>query len=68
MPPKMQRIRDKKSQHMPCVVIVSNVSDIGNALFDMIDVATGVLGRTSVRRRSIGLIALLPVVDGDLST
>ena len=51
----MQRIRDVKSQHILCDVIVFSISEVGNVLFDMADSAIIVLGRTVMSRRSIGL-------------
>ena len=49
MPPKIQRIRVKRSQHIARVVISSSVSEVGNGLFDISEVAVRMLGRTFVR-------------------
>ena len=58
MPPTMQRVKTKRSQHISCVVIASKVSEVGKVLFDMADVAVVMLCGTGMRRRSIGLIGL----------
>ena len=55
MHPRIQRIKVRRSQQIPCVVITRDVSEGGDILLEMEDVADVVLGRTTVRRRSIGL-------------
>jgi hypothetical protein len=50
--------QDERSHHIPCGMISFNVSEVGNVLFKMADVAIAVIGRTIVGRRSIGLIGL----------
>ena len=58
MPPKMQMIKVTRSHIIPWVVIVFDVSEVGNIVFDITDASAGVLVRADVRRRIIGLISL----------
>ena len=52
---RTQRIRNAKSQHILCVVITLDVSEAGNVMFAMADVAVAMLDRIVVGRRSISL-------------
>ena len=53
MLPRTQRIRDAKSQCMPCFVTMFDVSEAGDILFDMVNITAVVLDIIVVSRRII---------------
>ena len=55
MPPRTHKIKVRRRQHIICLLIICDISEGGDILLDMKNVTDVVFGRTTARRRNIGL-------------